>query len=125
EAVDGDVAGRGVDVDDGDVGAERERQALGIVEDALVQAGLDAGREGGGEVGQPGDLLPCHTIPGTAAPGLGGGEHRGLVPHVLHGRTQGVGGDAPGLGEDPLAAFVDGASPDRHRAGGYSPAAEL
>ena len=47
------------------------------------------------------------------------------VLHVLDGRAEGVGGEASGFGEDLLAAFVDGAAPDRHRSGVERPLAEF
>ena len=70
EPVDVDVAGRGVDVDDDDVGAEREREPLRIVEDPLVEAGLEAGRDVRDEMSQPGDLDSTSPCPGRRRPHL-------------------------------------------------------
>ena len=58
EPVNGDVAGRGVDLDHGDVGAEREREFLGLVEDPLIKPGFEAGRDIGDEVRHPRDGFP-------------------------------------------------------------------
>src|SRR5215475_13783051 len=81
EPVDGDVPGRDVDVDDRDVGPERERQSLGIVEDALVQPRFEPGRDVWDEVSQPGNIVPRHTAAWAVVRAFGGGhgEHAGVV----------------------------------------------
>jgi hypothetical protein len=58
EPVNGDVAGRGVHLDHGDVGAEREREFLGLIEDPLIEPGFQAGRDIGDEVRHPRDGFP-------------------------------------------------------------------
>src|SRR6266516_2380360 len=61
ELADGDIPGRDVDVDDGDVGPERERDSLGIVEDPLVQPRFEPGRDVWDEMSQPCNVVPRHT----------------------------------------------------------------
>src|SRR5215469_14586597 len=102
---------------DGDVGAEREGEFLGIVEDPLIEPGFEAWRDVRDEVSQPGDVVPRHTLAPGAVRWFGNGEDAGLVAHVVLCNSERVSGEAARLGEDLLTAFVDSASSHRHRTG--------
>src|SRR5262249_38976009 len=117
EPVDDNIAGRDIDVDDGDIGAERERESLRIVEDSLIKAGFEPRRDVRHEMSEPGYVLPRHRACRAAVSASGAGKYFCLVTDVLRGRPEGVGGEPLGFSEDLLAALMNRAPADRHRSG--------